>query len=233
MPSHSGYALNINGVQMQLLPQKAVFVNEMNSLLVSDIHLGKAETFQAFGVPISNRTNYDTLNRLLTLCQDYEPEHLFILGDLFHSPFALAEQVIESWVEFVNEINLDIHLIVGNHDRSLVDDLSNLLMYCHLDSIDIGNVRLSHEPDPLGNTDGSPANQLTTICGHVHPCIRLKTQLDDLRLPCFYLEKQANRLTLPSFGEFTGGFEVSLSSSNHAYAIAENTIVAFDSLIHS
>ena len=233
MSSQSSYELNINDVQIQLLPQKAVFINDMNSLLVSDIHLGKAETFQAFGVPISNRTNHDTLTRLVTLCQQCEPEHLFILGDLFHSQLALSEYVIESWVNFVNEINLDIHLIVGNHDRSIANDLSNLLIHCYLDSVDIGNVRLSHEPDPLSNTHCSLANQRLNICGHVHPCVRLKTQLDDLRLPCFYLEEQANRLTLPSFGAFTGGFEVNLSSSNHAYAIAENTIVAFDSLISS
>ncbi|MEM9447795.1 MAG: ligase-associated DNA damage response endonuclease PdeM [Cyanobacteria bacterium P01_E01_bin.6] len=230
MQDEGFYCLDVNGVQVQLLPQKAIFIDSIKSLLVSDVHLGKSETFQAFGVPIPKQVNHESLDRLKTLCLRLEPEHLFILGDLFHSPFALVEEVVDSWIQFVKAAHTDIHLIIGNHDRNLIDALENLLIHCYPSSVDIGGVRLSHEPEPFGTNDQEQGHRRLNICGHIHPCIRLRTRLDDLRLPCFYLEEQANRLTLPSFGAFTGGFEVSLTLGTQAYAIAEETIIPFESL---
>ncbi|MEB3210072.1 MAG: ligase-associated DNA damage response endonuclease PdeM [Leptolyngbyaceae bacterium] len=237
---HSGgsHCLRFNDSQVWLLPEKAIFIEDIKGLLVSDVHLGKAETFQRFGIPISSSVNQTSLSRLLKLCHHLKPEHLFILGDLFHSPLALVEEVIEPWVAFVNAVQLEIHLIVGNHDRGMVDDLENLFMHCHTSAIALGDFRLSHEPDPFSQQHSSPKNrsqkkrpkpQPLNICGHVHPCVRLKTRLDDLRLPCFYLEEQVSRLTLPSFGAFTGGFEVDLSPATCAYAIADETIIPFES----
>jgi DNA ligase-associated metallophosphoesterase len=225
----NSYCLTINESQVWLLPDKALFIEESQSLLVSDVHLGKPETFQAFGIPVSSAVNRDTLSCLQALCQRLSPEHIFILGDLFHSSLALVEDVIEPWVEFVSSVEADIHLIVGNHDRPMIGDLENLLMQCHPDAVDIGSFRLSHEPEPLGLDNHLPSSRpRLNICGHVHPCVRLRTRLDDLRLPCFYFEESANRLILPSFGQFTGGFEVQLDRRTHAYAIAENTIIPFE-----
>jgi len=226
----NGHCLTIGDHQVWLLPEKAVFIDDMNSLLVSDVHLGKSETFQAFGVPISSSVNHESLTQLLKLCRRLEPEHLFVLGDLFHSPFAIVEEVVEQWVAFVNAIESDVHLILGNHDRGMASDLKNLLIQCYTSAIDIGHFRLSHEPEPFARDRRQSTHPYLNICGHVHPCIRLRTQLDDLRLPCFYFEEQASRLTLPSFGAFTGGFEVRLGQGNRAYAIAEETIIPFEEL---
>lgn len=227
------YELDVRDVQIQLLPQKAAFVPSIGGLLVSDVHLGKSETFQAFGIPIPNQVNSENLARLLNLCEQYTPDHLFILGDLFHSPHALTENVIRDWVDFVNAVDAEVHLIVGNHDRSILGDLENLLIQCHSKSVAVGGMCFSHEPMERSGDDDASLSTILNICGHVHPCVRLRSPTDDLRLPCFYLEEQAHRLTLPSFGAFTGGYEVSASPGNHAYAIADNTIVAFESpLLH-
>jgi metallophosphoesterase superfamily enzyme len=48
-----------------------------------------------------------------------------------------------------------------------------------------------------------------------------------LRLPCFYLEHHKNLLILPSFGEFTGGYEVELKQNATAYVVVENSVLAF------
>ncbi len=224
------YALDVRGVQVQLLPEKAAFMPSIGGLLVSDVHLGKAETFQAFGIPIPNPVNAENLAMLLTLCEQYAPDHLFILGDLFHSPYALTENVIRDWVDFVNAVNTEVHLIVGNHDRSIRSDLENLLIQCYPDNLFVGDVCLSHEPmERSDDNNDNLLSKILNICGHVHPCVRLRSPTDDLRLPCFYLEEQAHRLTLPSFGAFTGGYEVNASPGNHAYAIADNTIIPFES----
>ncbi len=208
------------GNKLQLLPEKAIYVEGARSLLVSDVHLGKSETFQRRGIPIPNAINQVTLNRLQMLCDNLQPDTLFILGDLFHSKFALVDEVLDRWTDFLKHVSADVTLILGNHDRGLIASLGHLPMRCSTDAVQLDNLLLSHEPS-------SPKQRLN-ICGHVHPCIRLKTKLDNLRLPCFHLETSHNRLTLPSFGEFTGGYDVSLASGEIAYAIAEETIIPLD-----
>ncbi|MBE9182829.1 ligase-associated DNA damage response endonuclease PdeM [Oculatella sp. LEGE 06141] len=209
--------INLLGVNLQLLPEKAVFIKELNMLLVADIHLGKAETFQAAGIPIANAVNQATLHRLQTLCSTVQPQQLMILGDLFHSRLALVSEVLEPWNQFLRTSNVAVQLIVGNHDRPLVKASGNHSISCSTTPIQLGNIRFSHEPEP-------PTSSLN-ICGHVHPCVRLRTKLDDLRLPCFFHDRQLNQLTLPSFGDFTGGYEVRLTHHSTAYVIVENAVI--------
>ena len=52
--------------------------------MVADLHLGKAEAFQAHGIP-SQATVTAALNPLLDLCHQWEPRQLLLLGDLIHA----------------------------------------------------------------------------------------------------------------------------------------------------
>lgn len=213
------YEINHSGSVLQLLPEKAIYVERLELLLVADIHLGKAETFQALGVPISNRVTWQTLERLRSLCSRFAPKTLVILGDLFHSRRGLVDDVLNSWSEFCQTTSSHIQLIVGNHDRHLISRLKHCVIDCHSSPLQIQNLLLSHEPLPQ-------ANRLN-ICGHVHPCFRIRSKSDTLRLPCFYFEAVQQTLTLPSFGEFTGGHEVSLAPGAIAYVIADNAVIPF------
>ncbi|QZZ20762.1 ligase-associated DNA damage response endonuclease PdeM [Leptothermofonsia sichuanensis E412] len=212
--------ISILGVPLQLLPEKAIYIEPLKTLLVADIHLGKSETFQFQGIPISNQVNQVTLDRLHQLCDRLRPQTLWILGDLFHSRYALVSEVLDSWTKFLDSIPTEVHLVVGNHDRALISDLQPFAIHCFTDGIKIGNLVLSHEPQPQQNC--------LNICGHIHPCIRIKTRLDNLRLPCFYLDTSQNLLMLPSFGEFTGGYDVSLKSDAIAYVVVDHAVIPFN-----
>jgi len=209
--------LSLSGTELQLLPEKALYLESLQSLLVADVHLGKSETFQAAGIPISNQVNQDSLDRLQTLCLKLKPTSLIVLGDLFHSRFSLVTEVVDGWTRFLNAVPIDVKLIIGNHDRALANRLSALSIHCSTD-LQIDRLLLSHEPSPQPKT--------LNICGHIHPCVRIRTKLDNLRLPCFYLDQTQNMLVLPSFGAFTGGYEVKLKKGAIAYAIAEDSIIA-------
>jgi len=211
--------INVFGVDLQLLPEKAIYIDSLKSLLVADIHLGKSETFQALGVPIPNAVNQQTLDRLQTLCSQFELKNLVILGDLFHSRFALVDEVLDHWRHFLNTVHANVQLIIGNHDRSLISTLKALSIHCVTEAIYVDRLLLSHEPFPQQN--------YLNICGHVHPCFRVKTRLDNLRLPCFYLDNGQSLLMLPSFGEFTGGYEVKLKPNSTAYVVVDHSVISF------
>lgn len=219
-----------HSIQIQLLPEKAVYLPASEALLVSDVHLGKSETFQHHGIPIPSRVNHDTLARLERARDRTGARRLIILGDLFHGPWALVDEVIDLWLHFLHRTGLTADLILGNHDRPLTETLNHLSLTCWTTALDLNGVTLSHEPLPQLATVNRPVSTGINICGHIHPCVRLGGRGDRLRLPCFYWEKSCHRLTLPAFGDFTGGHEVPLSADAIAYVIADNQVIAIGEL---
>ena len=213
--------IGLFGLRLQLLEDKALYLPEIEALLVSDVHLGKAETFQSFGIPIASGINEENLGRLRSLVAQTNPKNLFILGDLFHSKQSLVPDVLESWDTFLKETDAKVSLIVGNHDQKLIAALPPLPMTCETEAICVGPFLLSHEPE---------TNHRATlnICGHIHPVVKLRSRTDSLRLPCFYVERDPKRLTLPSFGEFTGGYEVALVGNTCAYVACDDEVIPFE-----
>jgi DNA ligase-associated metallophosphoesterase len=213
------HPLHLTGSELHLLPEKAIHLITHQSLLVSDVHLGKSETFQALGIPIPNTINQTTLDRLQALCTQYQTDHLWILGDLFHSRYALVDEVIDAWMKFTCSIQADVKLIIGNHDRALISTLQQLSIQCITDAIQLDHLVLSHEPY---SSEGC-----FNICGHIHPCVRISSKADTVRLPCFYLDHVRQQLILPSFGEFTGGADLPLKPNSTAYVVVENAVIPF------
>jgi DNA ligase-associated metallophosphoesterase len=212
---------------LQLLPEKAVYSDRHRTLFVADLHLGKAETFQRFGIPVPSQVNQTTLHRLRQLCDRFSPLQLVILGDLFHSNAALSPEVMTLWMAFCEALQstyqTTIQLVIGNHDQRLIEALNheNLSWF---DQLCMERLLLTHEPNAKQGW--------FNLCGHVHPCVRLQTRLDRLRLPCFFLDKSQDLLMLPSFGEFTGGYEVVPGQGAIAYAIAEGHIIPIAESAH-
>jgi len=213
-------SIQLQDETLHLLPDKAIYLEQANSLLLSDVHLGKADTFQNFGIPIPLSVNDSILVRLKDLCDRHHPAFLFILGDLFHSKIAMNEALLSAWQAFLKSTDTEIHLLLGNHDRHLLKSLTHLPMQATTKNIQLGSFLLSHEPCPSKDT--------INICGHIHPCFRMGSKLDRLRLPCFYYDAVQSLLMLPSFGEFTGGYEVPMSKGSTAYVIAEESVIPFE-----
>lgn len=211
----------LQGEELILL-DRAVYVPDYGALLLSDIHLGKAETFQMAGIPVAQQVNGETLERLRSHCETVQPQQIFILGDLFHSRQGRVNEVDTAWSTFLDDTSAKVTLILGNHDRAALGQQFNM-DYSNR-PIPLGKLLLSHEPTSLDHLSKGHLN----ICGHIHPVARLQSTLDRLRLPCFYHEHHCQRLTLPSFGSFTGGYEVSIGKGRTAYLMIEGCLMVLD-----
>ncbi|MGD1856758.1 MAG: ligase-associated DNA damage response endonuclease PdeM [Leptolyngbyaceae cyanobacterium] len=204
-----------------LLLDRAAYVPAYSALLLSDVHLGKAETFQMAGIPVAQQVNEETLARLRSHCAQVQPQQIFVLGDLFHSRQGMVSEVEAAWSKFLEDADARVTLIVGNHDRAALGPVFD--MDYSTDPIPLGKLLLSHEPETI-DTQGH-----LNICGHIHPVVQLKSAIDSLRLPCFYHEHPSQRLTLPSFGSFTGGHEVFVGKGKTAYITLEGCLMVLDS----
>ena len=202
-----------NGTILQLYSNLVLFIPSTGELLISDIHIGKAEYFQLNGIPITNNEDENNINRIYKLINEFKPNKLIILGDLFHSKYSLNKNLISKVERLFETFKNKIELIEGNHDKGCqIKDIS------YLKEIESLNLIFTHEP--IRKKD----NKTLNICGHYHPKLILKNNQDKLSFKCFAFDSFNNNLYLPSFGDLTGGFMCKKHFKKWAI-ISENKIV--------
>ena len=206
LPLDGAFPVTLSGIAACLLPQRAVWLPQRRALLVADVHLGKAASFRALGVPVPGGTTAATLARLDTLVRSLAPDLLVVLGDLLHGPAAQQAGAVRALARWrATHARVDMVLVRGNHDDRAGDPPPE----CGIRALDapwpIGPLSLCHAPDDRVASRPSGASP-HVLCGHLHPVVRLRGRGDALRLPCFWLRPGCT--VLPAFGDFTGGAPV-------------------------
>lgn len=183
--------------QFRLFPQRAVLWRDASCLLLSDLHLGKADTFRQHGIAVPQTVQRSDLERLDVVLSQARPKRCVVLGDFVHGAVYGADTVV-SWRALVAAHPATaFELVLGNHDRLLEPQVWNFAAVLHQQQV--GNVLLSHEP--ASPQDLRAQQVLLNIHGHIHPAWRLPG--GQAKLPA--LVHQAPYLMLPAFSEFTAG----------------------------
>lgn len=198
------------GERLELLAGKAVWDPARRALLVADLHLGKAETFQAHGIPLPSDGDATTLNALLELAATYRPERVVVLGDLIHSRLGLTGELRAKLAALPELLGCPLVLIGGNHERG-----SWIAGLPQEPSQALGPWWLSHLPEPQTG--------FLNLCGHLHPVAVVGRGADRLRLPCFSYCQRQKRLALPAFGRLTGGHPC--SQRDQIWLVADGAVV--------
>ncbi|MGY6561622.1 MAG: ligase-associated DNA damage response endonuclease PdeM [Luteibaculaceae bacterium] len=205
------------GYPALFLPKKALFFQTEKLLVVSDVHLGKANHFQKNGIPLPQDTERETLYNLGKLLAQHQPKTVLFLGDLFHSTYNDSVQIFADFM--LNYPSIQFHLVKGNHDilkPNVYLEIGLTVTERHT----LGPLLFTHEP--LVTVEPNALN----LCGHIHPAVRLKGKArQSLTLPCFWLHNSV--LTLPAFGRFTGKYIVTPTKEDSVWVIANEKIVAF------
>ena len=80
--------------RIELLSERAIFLPDHSALVLSDVHLGKAASFQAHGLPVPEGDDLVDLTRISHLLEITQARELVIVGDLLHSPRGISPQLI-------------------------------------------------------------------------------------------------------------------------------------------
>ncbi len=201
------------GHRLELLGARAVLDPAQGLLLVADLHLGKAETFQAHGIPVPSDGDAGTLNALLELAHRWSPREVVVLGDLIHGRLGLTAELREKLTALPELLGCPLRLIGGNHERGSWIDRLPLEP-----SAPRGPLWLSHGPE----APPQPGRWLQ-LCGHLHPVALVGSRSDRLRLPCFSFDAAVQRLVLPAFGQLTGGHPC--DERTERWLVAEGSIL--------
>ena len=187
-----------------LLPGRAAFLPASATLLVADLHLGKAATFRKAGIPVPEGSAQADLARLERLVTETRARRLVIVGDLFHARSGCTDRVFAEFAALRRRIAATaVTLVIGNHDRTLGRLPASLGLDACVPHLDEPPFHFVHEPAVPREADRTAF----TVAGHLHPTISLRGPGGDrIADRCFVAE--TGTLVLPAFGSFTGGHRV-------------------------
>jgi len=193
---------------LQLLAGRAAFVPATRTLLVADVHLGKAATFRRAGIPVPEGSAQRDLARLERLAGDHAARRVIVLGDLLHARSGCTDAVIEEFRASRGRIAAEFILVLGNHDRGLARSPAGLAARLGIDAcvaaLDEPPFRFVHEP---ASNVATPRGAGITVAGHLHPTVSISGPGGDrLADRCFVAQESV--VVLPAFGSFTGGHRV-------------------------
>ena len=218
--------IEIAGEVVHLLPERALYWPRGRSLILADLHIGKADVFRARGIPIPAGSSAQTLSRLDQALAKVEgvcgtpAAQIIVLGDFFHAKESLNDASLRSlklWRASHSQVGVII--VEGNHDKHAGTRTLAALLNIEIvkEPFSISPFAFAHHPPECE----SPTSY--TLYGHIHPCTVLRSSVDRLRVPCFSFGVLSG--VLPAFGAFTGGHVISPAIDEAVYAIAHTKIV--------
>ncbi|MFO0941726.1 MAG: metallophosphoesterase family protein [Pirellulales bacterium] len=222
-----------NGLELNLLADRAIWAPSLGCLFVADTHFGKTTTFRQMGLAVPAGTTASMLERLNRLLSNTAAEHLVVLGDWIHHSKSAGQDYIDELTVWRDRWRqLLITCVEGNHDHCNRRLLSQLSMELVVEGTELDQLLLCHYPIDETSADktaaaspterpqfdqkqfrlNAPRGRRLRLCGHLHPGRKLPIAPKLLRsFPCFVVGN--SQIILPAFGEFKGLAQVDSSAS--------------------
>jgi len=185
--------LKLQGEELVLLLEGALWCDRLNLLVLSDLHFEKGSSFALAGQLLPPYDTDATLDLIEQLIAQTGAETCISLGDSFHDQHA-DRRLSASSVSRIRKLTAqtDWVWVEGNHDPlppvALGGRATHLLR--------IGALVFRHEP----------TGEEGEVAGHLHPVARVKASGRHLRRKCFVTDGRS--LILPSLGAYTGGLNI-------------------------
>ncbi|MBC7396003.1 MAG: ligase-associated DNA damage response endonuclease PdeM [Bdellovibrionales bacterium] len=212
--------VEIQGQHFELFPERAALWTEKSVLICSDLHWGRENFLQKFGMAIPSHSFEMESEILYHLLKSTGARELWILGDFIHHPKGLDADLLDrlhAWLLSLQvELKVEVAFVPGNHDRKFKEWAANLPLKIHPEGIRSGDFCFLHEP-PLERT-----NNDYHWYGHLHPSLRIGALFGNRKIPCFLIRRR--EAFLPAFSRLAGGATVNFIPSDRIFGIAEKQV---------
>lgn len=207
----------LEGIEFLLLPQRAVFLPELKSLIISDLHLGKINHFRKAGIAVPVAANLANTETLIKILIEFKPKRVIFIGDLFHSHYNAEWEVLGQVIR--NFRLCSFELVPGNHDIMSANQYHKHKIELHPNEYALTpSIHLMHEPAENQN------DTTYYLSGHIHPAVRLTGKgRQSLTFPCFWFGKK--QAYLPAFGVFTGFSAIRPKKEDNIFAIVNDRVI--------
>lgn len=210
------WEIEIQGRQFVLRSDATALDVERQTLLATDLHLGKDASFRAAGMPVPEGMVQSILGELSVAIEATEARRLIILGDLIHNRASLRNELNERFQQWRSEISqVEVVLVKGNHDRHIAQTPAKW-------GVDIVTSLQEDGVSYIHETSDSAIACGFQVGGHLHPVVQLGDKVNRMRMRCFVLDE--HRLVLPAFGIFKGGAAIKPKKNRQLFAIGDHKI---------
>lgn len=176
----------------------SLYIKEIGTCVLSDIHIGLEEELFAQGLVFPLREREELLKRIEHILERFNPRKLVLAGDVVHS-FGRADQRIRRKLEIVLSAirsRCELVLVSGTHDGMLP-----YMGFTAQRRYDEGGYTVSH-----GDEDLREHGHL--IMGHEHPVL----DVEMMRIPCYLfgggIMDGMDIIVLPAFNPLCQGVAV-------------------------
>ena len=180
------YDFTLAQARLTALPSGGLYWPDRELLVVSDLHLGKAERLARRGgtllPPYENRATLQKLDDDIRLTG---ADHVLCLGDSFDD-LSAAGNLPEAEVLWLTRLMAGRvwTWVAGNHDAGPVDLGGTYRNEMQLAGLVFRHIATTQAPE---------------VSGHYHP----KSRLPGRSAPCFLIDPA--RVIMPAYGAYTGG----------------------------
>ena len=201
MPAVTMVTLDAGGQTLWLLPERALFLPDSDTLLLADVHIGASG---------------ESLAVLSDLVRRLEVTRIVFLGDFLQAvradPAALAAML--RWREAHGA--LELTLVRSRLDARIVEPPIALDIQAFDEPLMHRGIALCHRPHPVDDA--------FVIAGHVYPCVSVGGAGRDWhRLPCYWFAPRFG--VLPAFGTFTGMQAIKPAKGERIFAVGAERVV--------
>ncbi|WP_332449790.1 metallophosphoesterase [Methanoculleus sp.] len=176
----------------------ALYVRGLSLCVVSDVHIGLAETLYRQGLHFPLHEEETLIERFETILERFSPEVFVLDGDIFHSFDRVSRDVRETFSTVLATLRAECEVVLvrGSHDTMLP-------------AIAAGSVeRYDRSGYTVVHGDREVDDHGTLVIGHDHPAI----EIDMARFPCFLYGERVARgkdlIVMPAFNPLSPGVVV-------------------------
>lgn len=208
--------VHLEGEKAVLLPERAMWLPEYRTLLIADLHIGKAMHFRKAGIAIPEAVADRDRIRFQQLLRQWQPREVLFLGDLFHSRYNSEWDAFGLMISRYRKTRFS--LVTGNHDILDPDQYLRFGIHVHPESASVGRLWLTH--DAVADVPTGMYN----LSGHIHPGYRLSGRgRQSAVLPCFLYGEHHG--LLPAFGAFTGMKTIEARHGDRVWVVLGDEVV--------
>ena len=192
---------------MKFLEEGAVFLKDIDAIVIGDLHLGYEIELRKKGINVSTNL-YEKIEKIK---KKTDAKNIILLGDVKHSifrPNKREEKIIKEFFNFLNSKFSEIYVVKGNHDAFLEEYVSAKIFSSR--GFRIKNYGFFH-----GNS--KPLKKVLSckflFCSHFHSKIFLPEDLKSYEVPVFIFARGKNKVViLPPFNDLLFGKEFEIES---------------------
>ena len=208
---------HIFGKVIQFHHERGAYIPELATLIVTDTHFGKANTFKSNGLLIPEGISDSDIARLSNLIDKTNPDRIIFLGDLIHAKDSRSSSLADKLLSFRNKYSkIEFILVEGNHDKSAGVTFTELGFNLITERYETEEFVFLHKPEIIDNK--------YVFAGHIHPGYSVKDVIrSKITIPCFHITD--NYTVLPAFSEFTGKYKIKKDKKDSIIIILEEQLL--------